>query len=65
NVSFDVKQIPATGDWGIYVQNNPNLEYNLTNVYLLNISCSDGIDADFGIFTVNITENIPPIITNL
>ncbi|KAK3597662.1 hypothetical protein CHS0354_040033 [Potamilus streckersoni] len=65
NVSFEVKQIPTTGDWGIYVQNTPDLEYSIQNVYLLNISCSDGIDADIGIFTVNITENIPPTFTKL
>ncbi|KAL3873975.1 hypothetical protein ACJMK2_037049, partial [Sinanodonta woodiana] len=65
DVPFLVKLVPNTTEWGIYLKNNPSLEYNITKVYSLNISCDDRFDADTGIMTVNIIENIPPTFTNL
>ncbi|KAL3873976.1 hypothetical protein ACJMK2_037050, partial [Sinanodonta woodiana] len=64
-VPFLIKKIKNTIQWGIYLQNNPVLEASTQSVYNLSISCYDGIAADTEIFTVYITDNIPPTFTNI
>ncbi|XP_062590079.1 cadherin-23-like isoform X2 [Saccostrea cucullata] len=51
--------------YDIVSKSNPALSYASTNTYTLNISCSDGIDTSYGIFTVYIIQNIAPSFTNL
>ena len=53
-------------DYGIYVDNAPNLDYNTKNTYPFTVKCNDGYkDSNTGIFYVYIKKNQAPVVHNL
>lgn len=53
-------------DNGIYLKTSPGLDYDAIQQYLLSVICNDTFTGTTTeIFTVNILQNQPPIITNI
>ncbi|GFR63488.1 cadherin-23 [Elysia marginata] len=50
---------------GIYLQANPNLDYDTTSSYTITVSCTDGDETVSGIVYVYVVKNNVPVITNL
>ncbi|XP_053376789.1 cadherin-23-like [Mercenaria mercenaria] len=63
---FTVKQIPATSNYGIYSNANPNFDYDTVNQYDLTVVCTDGYkNSNTGTFYLYLVKNQPPVIHNL
>ncbi|XP_063407515.1 cadherin-23-like [Mytilus trossulus] len=65
NTKFFIKFISGTAQYGIFVKDQPGLDYDTTNLYNLVIECTDTKDEDTKGFTVYITRNQQPSFDNL
>ncbi|XP_060559152.1 protocadherin-like protein [Ruditapes philippinarum] len=63
---FSINQVSGTSDYGIYVDDTPNLSYNTKNSYTFTVKCNDGYkDSNTGTFYVYLVKNKTPVIHNL
>lgn len=53
------------GGYDIKIKDSPNLDYMVVPEYTLSVSCSDQKDSVTEVFTVEVTENKDPEVTNL
>ncbi|XP_061171751.1 protocadherin Fat 4-like [Saccostrea echinata] len=51
--------------YSVYLQANPSLSYDSVNAYDITIACTDTKDTVTGTLNVYITQNNPPVFTNL
>ncbi|CAG2253493.1 FAT1_2_3 [Mytilus edulis] len=65
NTKYFIKFISGTAEYGIFVKDQPGLEYDTANLYNLVIECTDTKDEDTKGFTVYITRNQQPSFDNL
>lgn len=63
--SFDQVFYTLIGAYRIDIKDSPNLDYVVVPEYSLSVSCSDQKDSVTEIFTVEVTENKDPEVTNL
>ncbi|KAL3853880.1 hypothetical protein ACJMK2_013179 [Sinanodonta woodiana] len=64
-VPFNVRQVSGTANYGIYSNYTPGFNYDTNSSYTLTIACSDGNDSVRGDYSVYLTKNQAPNITNL
>lgn len=50
---------------GIYLQANPNLDYDVASSYVITVSCTDTVDTTVGTVYVYVVKNNVPVINNL
>ncbi|XP_060568295.1 cadherin-23-like [Ruditapes philippinarum] len=63
---FSISQISGTSEYGIYVDDTPNLDYNTQRSYTFTVKCNDGYkDSNTGTFYVYLVKNQAPVIHNL
>ncbi|XP_052770788.1 uncharacterized protein LOC128210480 [Mya arenaria] len=65
STEFRVRQVTGSTDWGVYSLAGAAFDYNSVNYYDIGIECTDGRDADTGIYTVYLIRNDPPQLTNV
>lgn len=63
--SFDQVLYTLLGAYRIDIKDSPNLDYMVVPEYTLSVSCSDQKDSVTEIFTVEVTDNKDPEVTNL